>query len=91
MQSDRWYQYTLQACQSADLQHRLEALEDLGKHEYLALVEPQFLLDRLNSTSQWQEQMAILHLMCQIKQPLPSDALMAILADADPSGLPVRS
>src|SRR2546421_6784537 len=79
--NDSFYRHVLHECQSADLQHRLEALEDLRRHEYLDLVEAQFLLDRLNSTSNAQEQTAILRLMIQIEKPLPIDALMAILAD----------
>ncbi len=80
----------LAQCQSADLQQRLDAWRDLGKHEYLDLVESQFLLDRLNSTSHWQEQTAILQLMSQIKKPLPIDALMVILADAETSTIFLR-
>ena len=88
--NDSFYRHLLQECQSADLQHRLEALEDLRKHEYLDLVEAQFLLDRLNSTSHWQEQTVILRLMSEIEKPLPLDALMAILADAETSTLFLR-
>jgi hypothetical protein len=88
--NERFYLHLLQECQSADLQHRLDALEDLRKHEYLDLVEAQFLLDRLNSTSHWQEQTAILRLMSQIEKPLPIDALMAILGDAETSSLFLR-
>ncbi len=88
--NDSFYRHLLQECQSADLQHRLEALEDLRRHEYLDLVEAQFLLDRLNSTSHWQEQTAILQLMSQIEKPLPIDALMAILADGETSPLFLR-
>lgn len=87
---DSLYLHLLHECQSGDLQHRLEALEDLRRHEYLDLVEAQFLLDRLNSTSHWQEQTAILRLMCEIKKPLPLDALMAILADSETSSLFLR-
>ncbi len=68
--NDSFYRHLLHECQSADLQHRLEALEDLRRHEYLDLVEAQFLLDRLNSTSHWQEQTAILRLMSQIDHDL---------------------
>jgi HEAT repeat protein len=88
--NDSFYRHLLQECQSADLQHRLEALEDLRRHEYLDLVEAQFLLDRLNSTSHWQEQTAILRLMSQIEKPLPIDALMAILADWETATLFLR-
>ncbi len=88
--NDSFYRHLLQECQSADLQHRLEALEDLRRHEYLDLVEAQFLLDRLNSTSRWQEQTAILRLMSQIEKPLPLDALMAILADSETSTIFLR-
>jgi len=88
--NDSFYRHLLHECQSADLQHRLEALEDLRRHEYLDLVEAQFLLDRLNSTSHWQEQTAILRLMSQIEKPLPLDALMAILADSETSTIFLR-
>jgi HEAT repeat protein len=87
---DSFYRHLLQECQSADLQHRLEALEDLRRHKYLDLVEAQFLLDRLNSTSQWQEQMAILRLMSETRKPLPLDALMAILEDWESSTVFLR-
>ena len=60
------------------------------QHEYLDLVEAQFLLDRLNSTSNAQEQIAILRLMCEIKKPLPIEALMAILADWETSTVFLR-
>jgi HEAT repeat protein len=84
-ENDSLYRYLLTQCQSADLDHRLAALEDLRQHEYLDLLEPQFLLDRLNSTSHWQEQKAIVQLMCEIKKPLPIEALMAILGDSETS------
>ena len=35
MRNDIFYLRLRHECQSADLQHRLEALEDLRKHEYL--------------------------------------------------------
>jgi HEAT repeat protein len=88
---DVFYLHLLQACQSADLQRRLAGLEDLYQHEYLDLVEAQFLLDRLNSTSHVQEQRAILELMCLLRKPLPIDALMAILADRETSTVYLRS
>jgi HEAT repeat protein len=88
--NDSFYRHLLQECQSADLQHRLDALEDLRRHEYLDLIEAQFLLDRLNSTSHWQEQTAILRLMSQIEKPLPTRALMAILEDWESSTLFLR-
>ncbi len=84
------YRHLLAQCQSADLEHRLEAWRDLRRHGYLDLVEAQFLLDRLNSTSHWQEQTAILRLMCEIEKPLPTTALMAILADSETSPLFLR-
>lgn len=87
---DSLYRYLLTQCQSANLEHRLDALEDLRQYEYLALVEAQFLLDRLNSTSHWQEQTAILQLMHEIKKPLPVEALMAILADRETSPVFLR-
>src|SRR5947208_6006513 len=90
MRNDIFYLHVLRECQSADREHRLEALEDLRKHEYLDLVEAQFLLDRLNSTSNAQEQSAILSLMCEINEPLPIDALMAILADWETSPVFLR-
>src|SRR5579872_2697650 len=90
MQNDLFYLHLLNVSLSADLQHRLEALEDLRKHEYLDRIETQFLLDRLNSTSNAQEQAAILRLMCEIKKPLPIDALMAILADWETSTVFLR-
>src|SRR6266568_4993770 len=90
IRNDIFYLHLLHECQSADREHRLEALEDLRKHEYLDLVEAQFLLDRLNSTSNAQEQAAILRLMCEIKKPLPIDALMAILADWETSTVFLR-
>jgi HEAT repeat protein len=88
---DSFYRHLLHECQSTDLQHRLEALEDLRRHEYLDLLEAQFLLDRLNSTTHWQEQTALLRLMNQIKKPLPIDALMAILADWETSPIFLRT
>jgi hypothetical protein len=60
MPKDPLYLHLLAQCQSPDLGHRLGALEDLRQHEYLDLVSAQFLLDRLNSTLDWQEQTAIL-------------------------------
>lgn len=87
---DIFYLHLLHECQSADLQHRLDALEDLRKHEYLDLVPAQFLLDRLNSTVIEREQSSILRLMCQIEAPLPIEALMAILADWETSPLFLR-
>jgi len=88
--NDSFYRHLLQECQSSDLQRRLAGLDGLGKEEYLDLVEGQFLLDRLNSTSNAQEQMAIVGLMCQIKDPLPIDALMAILEDWETSTVFLR-
>jgi HEAT repeat protein len=85
MQSDWFYLRVLDECQSADLQRRLDALDDVRKDGYLDLIEPQFLLDRLNSTSHAQEHSALLSLMCEVKKPLPLDALMAILADQETS------
>src|SRR5437764_8862118 len=83
---DIWYLHLIQECQSADLQHRLDAWRDLGKEEeYLDRISAQYLLDRLNSTENWQEQSAILGLMCRVKGPLPIDSLMAILEDPDSS------
>ncbi len=90
MRKDIFYLHLLHECQSADQERRLKALEDLRKHEYLDLVEAQFLLDRLNSTSNAQEQTAILSIMCEIKKPLPIDALMAILADWETSNVFLR-
>ena len=90
MRKDIFYLHLLHECQSADQERRLKALEDLRKHEYLDLIEAQFLLDRLNSTSNAQEQAAILRLMCEIKKPLPSDTLMAILADWETSTVFLR-
>jgi HEAT repeat protein len=88
--NDSFYRHLLQECQSTDLQRRLEALEDLRRHEYLDLVEVQFLLDRLNSTEVEREQLAILALMCQIEAPLPTRALMAILEDWESSSVFLR-
>jgi len=88
--NESFYRHLLQECQSADLQRRLAGLDGLGKDEYLDLVEGQFLLDRLNATSNAQEQMAIVRLMCQIKEPLPIDALMAILEDWETSTVFLR-
>jgi HEAT repeat protein len=86
MQTNDWFFLrVLHECQSADLQRRLDALDDVRKDGYLDLIEPQFLLDRLNSTSHDQEQSRLLSLMCEIKKPLPLDALMAILADQETS------
>ncbi len=86
MQKNDWfYLQLLHECQSADLQRRLGALNDVRKYGYLNLIEPQFLLDRLNSTSHDQEQSSLLSLMCEIKKPLPLDALLAILADQETS------
>lgn len=84
-ENDSLYRYLLTQCQSADLQHRLDALEDLRQHEYLDLVPAQFLLDRLNSTAIEREQAALLQLMCQIEEPLPTRALITILADRETS------
>ncbi len=89
-ENDWFYLHLLQECQSADLQRRLDALEDLSKQGYLDLVEAQFLLDRLNSTSSEREQSAILGLMCQIEAPLPTRALMAILEDWESSTVFLR-
>jgi HEAT repeat protein len=89
-QNDPLYLHLLAQCRSADLELRLAALEDLRQDEYLDLVEAQFLLDRLNSTSQWQEQAAILRLMHEIKNPLPTRALMAILGDSETSPVFLR-
>jgi len=83
--NDWFYLQVLDECQSADPQRRLDALHDVRKDGYLDLVEPQFLLDRLNSTSHAQEQSLLLSLMCEIKKPLPVDALLAILADQESS------
>src|SRR5258708_20996026 len=88
--NDIFYLHLLQECQAACLQRRLAGLDGLGKDEYLDLVEGQFLLDRLNATSNAQEQMAIVRLMCQIKEPLPIDALMAILEDWETSTVFLR-
>src|SRR5260370_20352743 len=88
--SESFYRHLLQECQSDDRERRLRALDGLGKDEYQDLVEGQFLLDRLNSTSDVQEQMAIERLMCQIKEPLPIDALMAILEDWETSTVFLR-
>lgn len=88
--NDSFYRHLLHECQSADLQRRLEALKDLHRHDYLDLVDGQFLLDRLNATSDDQEQTTILRLMREIKKPLPVDALMAILADAESSSIFLR-
>lgn len=82
---ERFYLHLLEECQSADLEHRLEALEDLRTHEYLDQVPAQFLLDRLNSTSIEREQAVILRLMCEIEAPLPNEALIAILEDRETS------
>ena len=88
--SDSFYRHLLHECQSDDRERRLRALDGLGKDEYLDLVEGQFLLDRLNSTSDVQEQMAIERLMCQVKESLPIDALMAILEDWETSTVFLR-
>src|SRR5260370_9203238 len=88
--NESFYRHLLQECQSADLQRRLAGLDGLGKDEYLDLVEGQFLLDRLNATSNAEEQMAIVRLMCQIKEPLPIYALMAILEDWETSTVFLR-
>lgn len=88
--NEHFFRHLLHECQSDDLPRRLEALDDLRRHDYLDLVEPQFLLDRLNSTSHWQEQTAILRLMCQLKKPLPIQALMTILADWETSSVYLR-
>ena len=88
--NESFYRHLLQECQSTDLQRRLEALEDLRRYEYLDLVGPPFLLDRLNSTEVEQEQLAILGLMCQIEKLLPIDALMTILADSETSSIFLR-
>ena len=85
MRGDIWYHHLIQESQLADLQHRLDAWRDLCKEEYLDRISAQYLLDRLNSTESWQEQSAILGLMCRIKDPLPIDSLMAILEDPDSS------
>ena len=85
MPKDLFYLHLLAQCQSPDLGDRLDALEDLRQHEYLDLVPAQFLLDRLNSTGHWQEQTAILQLMCEIEKPLPTEALIAILEDSETS------
>lgn len=86
---DEYYLYVLQQCQSEDSERRLAALDEL-EHDYLDLIEPQFLLDRLNSISHWQEQRAIVGLMCQIKKPLPVQALMAMLEDRETTSMYLR-
>lgn len=90
MRDDSFYQYLLHECQDPDLDRRLAGLADLRGHRYVDLVEPQFLLDRLNSTPHWQEQRAIIGLMCEIEKPLPVDALMAILEDRETSSFYLR-
>src|SRR5260370_42200232 len=90
LRKESFYRHLLHECQSDDLQRRLRALDGLGKDEFLDLVEGQFLLDRLNSSSDVQEQMAIERLMCQVKEPLPMDALMAILEDWETSTVFLR-
>jgi HEAT repeat protein len=91
MPKDLFYLRLLAQCQSPDLGHSLDALEDLRQHEYLDLIPAQFLLDRLNSTSDWQEQTAILRLMCEIVAPLPTEALMTILEDQETSSSFLRA
>ena len=54
--NESFYRHLLHECQSDDRERRLRALDGLGTDEYLDLVEGQFLLDRLNSTSEVQEQ-----------------------------------
>jgi HEAT repeat protein len=90
MRNDSLYRYLLEECQSDDPECRLKALEDIRRHNYLDLLEAQFLLDRLNSTSHAKEQTALLWLMCEIKKPLPVDALMAILADWETTSVFLR-
>ena len=86
---DEYYLYVLQQCQSENLERRLAALDEL-EHDYLDLVDPQFLLDRLNSTTHWEEQRDLIGLMCQVKKPLPVEALMAILADRETTSMYLR-
>ena len=90
MREDIFYLQILEECQSDEPECRLKALEELRKYEYLDVVEAQFLLDRLNSTSHFQEQQVILGLMGEIKKPLPIAALMAILADWETSSVFLR-
>jgi HEAT repeat protein len=87
---DIWYDHLIQGCQSTDREHRLKAWRDLCEEEFLDLIEAQFLLDHLNSTSSDQEQSAILDLMCLMKAPLPVDALMAILEDRETTPVLLR-
>ena len=63
MQEDDFYRHLLTQCQSTDLRQRLGALEELRQEEYLDVVESQFLLNRLNATTDWQEHTMILQLM----------------------------
>lgn len=86
---DEYYLYMLQQYQSENLDRRLAALDEL-EHDYLDLLEPQFLLDRLNSATHWEEQRDIVGLMCQVKKPLPIQALMAILTDRETTSMYLR-
>jgi HEAT repeat protein len=91
MREDDFFSLRLrEQCQSADLGDRLNAWRDLCEPEYLEILSAQFLLDGLNSTSNWQERSAIEDLMCLIKQPLPVDALMTILEDRETSDVLLR-
>jgi HEAT repeat protein len=83
MREDDSFSFWLRQCQSPDPGQRLGALEELRQEEYLDRVEGQFLLDRLNATTDWQEQTILLQLMNEISRPLPTRALMAILADRE--------
>jgi hypothetical protein len=80
----------LQQCQHADLERRLEALEDLRGHGYLDRIPAQFLLDHLNSSSIEREQLAIIGLMRLIEDSLPVEALMAILEENETTPLFLR-
>jgi HEAT repeat protein len=78
-EKDHLYFQLLQACQSADLELRLGALEGLDKHGYLHLVPVPFLLGRLDAAMDEREQAAILRLLLRREEPLPQETLEVLL------------
>lgn len=88
-EGDDFYLQLLQSCQSADLNQRLDALEGLSKHRYLHLVPVQFWLDRLDAATSEQEQVALVRLMGRLEEPLPEEALEAMLDRLETFTLPL--
>ena len=71
--------YTLQAFQSDELQHCLDALETLRQQDYLHFVPVVFLLNCLKATTSEREQADILKLIGSLEEPLEEAALTTLL------------